>query len=356
VAYKIAKPVTSTTIKATIAVTKPVLNTTTSVTNAASASLSAVTGSINKTMDMAELKLFTDVPDAERSGRRLFAALDSDNDNLISQPELEEIGSVAEVNLGADMIAILMEELEVDRGHVDFDYFYSWWRSDSDVAMQLQYESRFAVDQDKAANLRQQRSQLTSEGTEKAYEQEAAWQTTKDAGITTEEMTGRVVKHDEKGVGTVEEIDAKGALKVNFEGKTSAVKSAKRVVVANDGYIQDFVREFVTKAMRDILEASDTDTSDTDTAGEETAVEQDSNAEEEVELEEEGGKKKKSKKVEKDDADAEIEKEVVEEEPLDVQGGRMTRDDITQLGELMGIRLTKTELDKAMSEMDPTGK
>jgi hypothetical protein len=159
--------------------------------------------------------------------------------------------------------------------------------------------------------------------------------------------------------------------------------SKAKFQVLSQEYFDNFLLNFLEDAMADweaehMSDMSATEGENTDADPNSTAAEDSEGAalEPEPELEGEGQgvgsgkqekkKKKKKKKKSRKSKDGEIDDGAgammnLEPEPegeqvalLDAHTGVMTREDLSSLGSLMGARLTKSEIDKAMLEMDPT--
>ena len=362
ITYNIAKPVTEATLKTSVFIAKPTLSTTTKVLDSTRGAVRTVTGSVNKALEKTELALFTDVPAAEKSCKKIFILLDTDGDHFVSASELGRIGELSEVALTEDELAKAMHELDVDGDqNVSWDEFFDWWTSESDIATQLRRESRFAENQTKAKQMREKRAELSLQAEGLAMEQDEAWLSAKDAGELELSMTLRYADKDgEVCTGKYAGVDKKGAAIVSTGNGGKTNKLPKKYTVLANGYVSAFAVDFANNAMRE-LAGSDSDYSASD-------LEVSTDAQQGGDLSLEGGDieamdgKKKQKKLSKKDrqaaelaeAEAAAEAEAVAAEaaaPTDVVNGKMTIDDLKKLGSFFGCNLTFTELERAMEEM-----
>jgi hypothetical protein len=210
---------------------------------------------------------------------------------------------------------------------VDEATFYQWWESRSEYAARARTESKFSLDPERAEELRDMRSTLVKVATAEAYNEAETWLSSERKEFKDpRKLVGEVVRIEGKAgkqrQGTVESED-RGALRVLLSsGKmTTLVPAAAKTnfEVAS----RDAVEKFVTKNVEVSMKKYVKDTAPT------------------------GRKKKKKGKKGKGKGEA----VTLYREELD---SKLSREDLSKLGKLLGMNLTKTELDQAMVEIDVT--
>ena len=276
----------------------------------------------------------------------------------------------------------------------------SWYSSDSMYANRLRRESLWAIDREKAEAACNHRSRLVESTALDALDQAPAWLSQTDFDeVDPHNMVGLTVevKGKGKGRGWVQAYGKKGheILRENEEIFYVNLSDQKDKKLKFKVLSQEFYDNYIFNSLEDTMvdweeeydiEAAAAAESDSEARGSVSESETSADAMQnsstdgavvaavEEEEEDTGGKGKKGKKNKKkpkkkadetaavsapaeaaaQQAQAEADAEADESGRLTAAQGVVTREDLNQLGALMGLALTKRELDKAMVQMDPT--
>ena len=288
------------------------------------------------------------------------------------------------------------------------DTWTKWYSSDSMYAKRLRRESLWAIDRKKAEAACNYRSTLVEDVTLDALGQTAAWlpQTDFDE-VDPHDLVGLTIDVKGNGRGWVQSYGKGGHQIVReTDQRTFCVNLSDRKdkKLSFQVLSQEFFETYLFRALEDALtdweeefdlnaNVSDSEMSGSDmessgdatqrsrvddAADDVTAVNQDDSAKRKPKTTDTGTgqqkKKKKKKKAKKAETDASFEDEAARGSQADSQSetneqdsdvdaamhanmaatqGIVTREDLNQLGALVGVALTKDELDQAMLEMDP---
>jgi calcium-binding protein CML len=407
-AYKIAKPVTTIAVKTTAPIVKTTLTATSMVTSA----LDATVGNYNKAgsamFASVDAALFVEFTDEDKAARAAYKMLDENKDKLLQRREMSmiekccglvftelQLDEMYKEMMGEVPIASEGEgsgsEVETAQGRlvkrtengVSKSTWTAWYSSNSMYASRIRRESLWAVDRERAEAAGNHRSTLVEAAALEALDQKAAWLPQKDFDdVDPHDLIGLTVdiKGKGNGHGWVQDYGKKGHEVVREEdGKVIYVTLNKKTKFAV--LSQEYYDNYLFNSLEDAMEDWEAEHDNPDESGSESesgsgtesetsgdamqkSVDGESGSDAET-SEGEGGpvvKKKKVKKLSKKEAaaeaaaaeaEAERQREVVRQELLTAKQGIVTREDLSTLGSLMGVALTKNEIDKAMQQMDP---